>query len=127
VGHSSSNVQENSMGMRGSAGKDRVSFGTNMSTKEETSDRRSVEQVEPRQITVIERFHARKFRNKEDNKPDKKAILKVGRGGGGQETEDPSEGLCERGFDKSHGHRGRGSKDLQGRGRLHGATGDGLG
>jgi hypothetical protein len=44
-------------------GKERVSFGTNMSTEEENLDGRSMEQKPPELMTVIKQFHMRKFKD----------------------------------------------------------------
>jgi hypothetical protein len=58
-----------------SAGRDRVSFGTYMSTNEEISDDGSVQLSKESPQTAVEQFHARKFQNKAE-----------GSGGNGQSS-----------------------------------------
>jgi hypothetical protein len=82
-------MPENNMGTRGSPGRDRVSFGTDMSTEEEVSDGRLVKQKEPQMMAAVERLHAKKFRNKEVQNSEKKAILKVNGGGGNKRQKTP--------------------------------------
>jgi hypothetical protein len=48
-----------------------------------------VEQDEILPMTVVERFHASKFRNKDVLNPDKKAVLKVIGGGGNKRQKTP--------------------------------------
>jgi hypothetical protein len=61
----------------GSAGKERVSFGTNMTTDEESSDGGSVDQKPEGAMTAIERFHARKFKGKDEYVSGRRAVLKI--------------------------------------------------
>jgi ribosomal protein L12E/L44/L45/RPP1/RPP2 len=71
-------------------GKERVSFGTRMSTKEEVSKSGS-EAKEGKQVTTaIERFHARKIGAKVGRSADKRAVLKVLSSGGVQKQKTPN-------------------------------------
>jgi hypothetical protein len=63
------------VGMWGS--KERVSFGTNMSTDDESSESGSVQQSPARPSTAVERFHAKCFGGASDKAGEKKAALKV--------------------------------------------------
>jgi hypothetical protein len=58
-------------------GRERVSFGTNMSTEDECSDSGSVEMRDPRLMIAVERFHARKFKDQSKAQGEKRAVLKV--------------------------------------------------
>jgi hypothetical protein len=58
---------------RNGGAKERVSFGTNMTTDEESPDGNSVVKTKLELATAVERFHARKF----SAKPDKGGALKV--------------------------------------------------
>jgi Fic family protein len=60
-----------------SGGKERVSFDTNMSMEDECSDGGPVVQKAPPQMTVVEQFHARKFKEHHGSKAEKRAVLKV--------------------------------------------------
>lgn len=66
------------------SGKDRVSFGTNMTIEEDTSGSVSKGEEESKQLTAIERFHARKFGPKTVSS---KGALKIA--GTGREIEKP--------------------------------------
>jgi hypothetical protein len=79
--HEPCNVFHDQAGTGGSTGRERVSFGTNMSTEEESSDGRSVEQEDPTLMTAIQRFDVKKFRGKEGAVLDKGVVLKVIGGG----------------------------------------------
>jgi hypothetical protein len=68
---------ETSRALQNSGAKERVSFGTNMSTEEDVSDGQSVEQKPLELMTAIERFHARKFKGLSGTNTDKRAILKA--------------------------------------------------
>jgi hypothetical protein len=63
---------------RGVGGKDRVSFGMNMSTEDKSPERGSMEQRDPKLLSAVERFHAKRFTDQRRTKADKKAVLKVG-------------------------------------------------
>jgi hypothetical protein len=75
--HDACNSAEASWAAQGSAGREHVSFGTNMSTEDESSDGGSVEQKTIGPITAIERFQARKFGGKEDVSTGKRVVLKI--------------------------------------------------
>jgi hypothetical protein len=87
--HGSCKLNEDSLDTRGYAGRDGVSFGTDMSTEEEISDGRSVEQDTQPFMTTVERFHARKFRDNGGQSVDKRAILKVIGGGSNKKQKTP--------------------------------------
>jgi hypothetical protein len=71
-------------------GKERVSFGMNMSTEEEVSDSGSDPNDGWHLTTSIARFHARKFGAKADSGAGKRAVLKV-EYRGSEETKDPKQ------------------------------------
>jgi hypothetical protein len=56
---------------------ERVSFGTNMTMKDESSDGSSMDQKSSGLMTAIERFHARKFRRQNEASTGKRAVLKI--------------------------------------------------
>jgi hypothetical protein len=58
-------------------GKERVSFGTNMATDDESSESGSVHKLPSWLETAIDRFHARKFGGKPSQKLEKREALKV--------------------------------------------------
>jgi hypothetical protein len=70
---------------RNGGAKERVSFRTNMTTDEESSDRNSVVKTELELATVVECFHARKF----SAKPDKRGALKVNCSGTAKKQKKP--------------------------------------
>jgi hypothetical protein len=65
------------LGAYSKGGKDRVSFGTNMSTDEEESDSGNVDQVGDTLDTTVARFHAWKFGTLDKRATDKRHGLKV--------------------------------------------------
>jgi hypothetical protein len=54
-----------------------VSFGMNMSTEDECSDSGLVEQRDPKLMTAVDHFHARKFKEINMLKGEKRVVLKV--------------------------------------------------
>jgi hypothetical protein len=50
----------------------------NMSTEDKSSERGSMEQRDPKLLSAVERFHAKRFTDQRRTKADKKAVLKVG-------------------------------------------------
>jgi hypothetical protein len=67
---------EKSWASKGAAGRERVSFRTNMMTEDELSDGNSIDQEAQPPLTAVERFHARKFKDMAMTS-EKKAIHKV--------------------------------------------------
>jgi hypothetical protein len=65
------------LGRQGSTGKERVSFRTNMTIEEESSDCGSVEQKPVGAMTTIEQFHARKLKGKDETGTGRHAVLKI--------------------------------------------------
>jgi hypothetical protein len=57
--------------------KDRVSFGTNMTTEDESSGKDSCQQVVDKLATAVDRFHARKFGVWKGESLEKRHVLKV--------------------------------------------------
>jgi hypothetical protein len=80
---------ETSRASQNSGGKEKVSFGTNMSTEEDVSDGQSVEQKPPELMTAIERFHARKFKGSSGTNTYKRAILKAAGSGRNKKQRTP--------------------------------------
>jgi hypothetical protein len=75
--HDACNFAEASWAAKGSASRERVSFGANMTIEDESSDGGSVEQKSVGQLTAIERFHARKFKHQSEATVGKRAVLKI--------------------------------------------------
>jgi hypothetical protein len=75
--HDACNSAEAIWAAQSSACKERISFRTNMTTEEESSDGGSVEQKPVGAMTAIERFHARKFKGKDETGTGKHAVLKI--------------------------------------------------
>jgi hypothetical protein len=75
--HDACNFAEASWVAKGLAGRERVSFGTNMTIEDESSDGGSVEQKSVGQLTAIERFHAHKFKRQSEATIGKRAVLKI--------------------------------------------------
>jgi hypothetical protein len=74
--------------LQGQGGKDRVSFGTNMFTEEDTVDSSLAQERDTPKVRVVARFHERKFGQKNTNNGDKRALLKV-QGGADQRSRRP--------------------------------------
>jgi hypothetical protein len=68
--------QGSSKGEQQLEGKEHVSFGTNMSMDEESAESDSVHGEEQNLMSVVERFHARKFAGKTSTGVEKKVALK---------------------------------------------------
>jgi hypothetical protein len=75
--HATCNSVEASWQAHGSTRREKVSFGTNMTTDEESSDGCSVDQKLKEPMTAIERFHARKFGGSKESGAGKKVVLKI--------------------------------------------------
>jgi hypothetical protein len=69
--------QDNGGGEQQLEGKDRVSFDTNMSTDEESTESESVHGEEQNLLSVVERFHARKSAGKAPIGVERRTTLKV--------------------------------------------------
>jgi hypothetical protein len=78
--HDACNSAKASWEAQGSAGKERVSFGTNMMIEDESLDGGSVEQKPASQLTAIEHFHAHKFKCQSEANVEKMVILTKPRG-----------------------------------------------
>jgi hypothetical protein len=76
-------------------GKERVSFGTNMSTEEEVSDSGLESKNVTQLTTAIERFHSRKFGSKAGSSADKKAILKISNSVGVKKQRTPNKACMQ--------------------------------
>jgi hypothetical protein len=88
--HEACNSKEASwaaQGSHGREGKERVSFGTNMSTNEELSDGGSVEKMLKAPLSDIECFHAQKFKG--DTTGGKRVVLKISGGGNPKKQKTP--------------------------------------
>jgi hypothetical protein len=70
-------VEEDSYGGQLREGKGRVSFGTNMTMDDESSETGSVHKSPSQFETAIERFHARKFGGNPKQSLEKKSALRV--------------------------------------------------
>jgi hypothetical protein len=77
------------MECRGVGGKDRVSFGTNMTTEDESSECDSVEQRDLKLLTAVEHFHARRLKDQRGTKEDKRAVLNVAGAGSSKKQKTP--------------------------------------
>jgi hypothetical protein len=75
--HDACNSAEAIWAAQGSTGKERVSFRTNMTIEEESSDGGSVEQKPVGAMTTIEQFHARKLKGKDETGTGRHAVLKI--------------------------------------------------
>jgi hypothetical protein len=69
--------------------KERVSFSTNMTPEDEFSDGTSTVKTELELATVVERFQARKFGTKAENKTEKRTALKVNSAGNAKKQKPP--------------------------------------
>jgi hypothetical protein len=76
-------------------GKERVSFGKNMSTEDKVFDSGSESKNETQLTTVIARFHARKFRSKAGSSADKRVILKISSSGGVKKQKTPKKACMQ--------------------------------
>jgi hypothetical protein len=75
--HDACNSAEASWEAHGNARKERVSFGTNITTEVESSDGGLIEQKLAGAMTATERFHAQKFKGTEEAGTGKHVVLKV--------------------------------------------------
>jgi hypothetical protein len=96
------NSPSNSRPSQRSGGKERVSFDTKMSTDEECSDGGSVEQKAQELMSIVERFHARKFKATMRARADKRAVLKVTGSSSSKKQKKPRDGKRE-GSSEGHG------------------------
>jgi hypothetical protein len=76
-------------------GKERVSFGTYMSTEEECSDVASIEQKPSELMSAVECFHAQKFKATMDVQGDKRAVLKVTGSGNSRKQKTPIKAIVK--------------------------------
>jgi hypothetical protein len=91
--HVSNQEPIRSCSLHGVGGKDRVSFGTDMST-EESGESVSAQEKDALKMTVVERFQEWKFGQKSSLRGDKRALLKVHKAGGSKKQKTPvKEGL----------------------------------